>query len=1152
MTSGYGPDEATCVRCGVAAAKAARSAPLGQRSREDVQKLIRLIQSRGCFFSSFSAEGLEDVCQSLEYRPMLAKKAVFVEGTRASYVYLVATGRVSLKDTHRSTKVCVLASDEDGGGESHVDVEPNSGRAGKSRGVRKRNALNGGLTTHEEKQEQTKVGGSKLTAVQRFRGAVASIKASRAAAAGQEAESRASSFNVLPSLKLKGEAPKPSWVLPPEPGSPIVPMKGSGRLGVSLSSVLQELATRCPHVDVQKKTEPFNSDLQKFNERVDAKMVSVLGKLSHVDSKEAFVPFVDDNPMNLCIDRKLLQQFHMRKPDPVERPVTPPVEQSVDKQQLDAVARADPTLSTVRAGHTFGIHAGMFAQPYDSSAKALERCELLAMSVQKFLSLVEKERRRRHAKREQALLSAVPSIRGLGPEKMDRLTECIRSSTHRRGTVLCFEGETRLPGDEGDHVQFIVQGCAHTYKARIETPHSPSHSSAAKRSTSPVMREWGTLMPGQVINGASQLLGLAEPLTVIADSAEVVVMNAAHADLARLGGSSLLESLRISVQELHSWREQRLLSQEELHRQKNAENGAGPRSNQQGEEGLMLDDLDAEQYISNTHERLSTWIAEEKSQSPPTNLSQVSSTTFGVAANEQDHDGYSRQEILRGGPDFQGKRTFPVAPPKCGLALVASMASLVRGNQEQEPQSWEFDGKDSSQSSLRLQESTLSTSMADTRHHRSLSIADGIWGPSSSGDADNSFLQGNDLPDNHFQCAPRLTGLVSQLCNDEQVMRIPKLQCRDRLEMRCAQGHIMKCGPIDPLHIATLRSDRGQGSAEYRRIATAPTQLLRAALRTPLCQESPVKPSTAPLPGISFLPNQVKWPQPRRWIQRNTSRGRTSASADSGEFERQVTPSDAEGRPTNRTLMDTALTERSDGDLALLDEAQRPCSPGRPCFPALDFTMLPASVGSHLDRGRSFGSNAENTLASGRRTAGAPEVEDRLFGASLEGSSSLFGGNSMDAAQTGSIDASSVNDPLLAGLSLGDLSTMLDENSIWERMWSVIGDGPTDSVLLSQDSLAATSAARPVVKMYGRRGSYGLSQALLRPGPTVSNVETTGLTGAHRPLRRKSREVAAKIALRDFNPLHINGVDVDDVDPGPWKRGANQLNYESGYISEHS
>jgi len=213
---GLAQDE--CSRCGSLAAKAARRAEPGSRSSGDVLKLRRLIQSRNCFFAGFSPEVLEDVCQNLEYLPMLAKKTIFSEGMPANYVYVIATGRVNLVAIHRNNKPCPLIAGADGG-EVPVSVEAAASGAWhhhKSRttikrrlGIQELQDLGEALQEGAQAEAKTR---TKLTPMQRFRSAIAAIKTEGATSHAFQGATEGSNLVVKPRAPVQtGGLVQPTW-----------------------------------------------------------------------------------------------------------------------------------------------------------------------------------------------------------------------------------------------------------------------------------------------------------------------------------------------------------------------------------------------------------------------------------------------------------------------------------------------------------------------------------------------------------------------------------------------------------------------------------------------------------------------------------------------------------------------------------------------------------------------------------------------------------------------------------------------------------------------------------------------------------------------------------------------------------------------------
>lgn len=1157
--AGQGPDhdQDACTRCGILAAKVARGAQPGHRKRDDVVKLARLIQSRHSFLAGFSQEVLEDVCQNLEYVPMLAKKTIFAEGTPGKHVYLIATGRVSLTGTHRVSKTCALVAGPDG--ETTVDIEASGSGSWhqKSRTTSKqRRGMQHGTaeaaTTNEV--EEASPMQRQISPMQRFRSAVAAMKAESIKTALKEEEEEEARAKELMASKALATKPRrvstvgKAWHSTLEPGSSTVRMTGRGRLHVPLASVVDTLAQHSSMIVGQATHGVFNNTFQDFNKRVDAKIIEVL-------PVEKVVEVVPKSSPRASPDIPVGTLANTTSPSKTQEATnSPALDEKVSateaiggqaatgpstwKQRmgmgkpLDASATAGSSEVTVviAAGYMFGVHACMNETSYDGTARSIERCELLMLSVEKLRRAVEKELGQRRHSRQQTLLSAVPSLRGIDAEKCQRLTESFRTSTHRRGAVLAWEGEVRIQGDEDDRVQFLVKGVARTFKGRSEKADAPPLSSgSSKREHSPVQRDVGTLLPGQVVNGASQFLATAEPLTVTVDSADAIVLSVSYADLARLGGLSVLEGIRTAVQDLHSWREHRLIRLTSSIQQQSAEREKYVSSQHQETEVLSPDDV---------YEQLSTWYSEEKLGVPVPEYPVM----------EEDHDGLTRHEFLRGGPPVTGKRTFPVPPPRCGPEIAESMLALARSiSPEQEDFAVPDRVKTPGHFGQRHQDSSWATSTSDLRSAQSprtastsalipnnvLSSAETdaiLWGSgilncNAPGHEDGNFLLDNNLPDDHFSRVPNLSPFVSQLDVGEYGMRFPASPRCDRLEMRCAQGHIMESGPINPLHIAALHSERRRGSKSPRsHLSTAPIQ------RAPRQSESPLfgdmssslpKPSTAPLPK-TLTPLTARLPHPRRWRTRSSG---SSASTDLG------LPA------VECPLTDSLGLEFSDLDPFSIEEPQtlpqaRPQTVGVP-GPRLgsgDRLIRPQTVGDPRPRlgTRESMDSSESILTIAPAPRSGPRrslTEDPLLSNSFDMQASSWDGADASAL-LGSVDAAS--DPLTA-LSLANLSTMADETSVWDQMWSVLGgsfdepqfsDGPV-ALGQSVEQLQAHPFAmpwlqkrKPTHKTCGRRGNG--NQSLGRTLP-----------GAHQPLRTKARQVeaAAKRSLGEMTPLHVNGID---------------------------
>jgi len=142
-------------------------------------------------------------------------------------------------------------------------------------------------------------------------------------------------------------------------------------------------------------------------------------------------------------------------------------------------------------------------------------------------------------------------------------------------------------------------------------------------------------------------------------------------------------------------------------------------------------------------------------------------------------------------------------------------------------------------------------------------------------------------------------------------------------------------------------------------------------------------------------------------------------------------------------------------------------------------------------------------------------AEDPLLASSMDASS----WDGVDATLVGSIDAAS--DPL-GMLSLSNLSTMADENSIWDQMWSVFGNGPSDSLFEDSGQFGQSVEYLPLTTPWLKK----LQPAHNKCGRRGANESASkSLPGAHRPLKPKALEAVAKRSLGELTPLHVNGID---------------------------
>jgi hypothetical protein len=205
----------------------------------------------------------------------------------------------------------------------------------------------------------------------------------------------------------------------------------------------------------------------------------------------------------------------------------------------------------------------------------------------------------------------------------------------------------------------------------------------------------------------------------------------------------------------------------------------------------------------------------------------------------------------------------------------------------------------------------------------------------------------------------------------------------------------------------------------------------------------------------------------------------------------------------HRTFMDKIDFEQCDFESASVDgmlSMTNHCSRSNPNF---SLTIYPASPSNH------------NICLNGsaRRL-----LEEYFAGSSIEDATSSmdFG----DTNQTSSIDVDGAIGILSGGASLANVSTMIDENSIWDQMWSVIGGAPSDS---TQDNDLAINFEQPSVSWLHEpsRGTKLFNQSGVLPQPTAP----AGPRKSHRARKsREGREADAKRFLREATPLHVHSI----------------------------
>jgi len=886
-------------------------------------------------------------------------------------------------------------------------------------------------------------------------------------------------------------------------------INAQGRLGDSLVGVIRDLASRSVGNVDSTDERCFNNDFQEFADRVESK-VQLRASFAHENA---------DMDTNLDFSPKHIVE-------PAASVVVEPQETIGSKcseaiaQQMDGKMNIsngqDAPLSTEhQTGYVLGASACISGKPHDATAKSLELCELLALSVEAFNAAVAKERLHRRRKRETHLLEAIPGLRALDRERMERVVECFRSSNHRRGAVLCWEGEVRVPHDDDDRLQVVMEGCVRMVKARTEVPQIDFRG---RKEHIPLQKDVGTYFPGQIVNAHSQLLGSPEPFTAIADSAEVIILSATHSDLVRLGGSGLLDSLIVTAEEIIAVRDERL-------RRK----------------------LEAMQYEANphlTHAKLTKWLVAGESVDPMGVPHAYLSKDMANMNACQTQGSFSRREVLRGGPK-QLRKIMPLAEPSFAASAPQSLRPLVRR--------------------VRSAPSTAdgsSSCRANRKNPKSVSVSDTIFLKTESWDIQHAcpastLLPGSGLLDDHFAFAPIASRCASHLLIGDASMRFPKVPRLERLEARGAQATTVAVTPTDPLHIAAIDLE----PLEYRmadlRVSTAPAKLnltVSSFGDNPMPLLAETAPLTRCLPklqpdrrwkalekkGECATPGQQEPDDMDRLSDARSSDPDPLGEGDTAEWHNRdpdgfVHSQDEFNCSTRvdlgRSLLQSEPSVPSDMSLNTLQGgptlqtlASGDLFPGLATPHRRDRQPIENGIRRHpsIDRSISLSAAMELDLVTDKSAEPLVALEGFACGSEALESSLL---ESPDIFQEGSLSAGATLDPF-AGTSLANLSTTLDESSVWDQMWSVIGSGPSDSIWMSseggmwmsQDSLA-----------------HGSKSCSLQPPrhPTASKKQD-GPRGSGGGAHLRTRQWVAKLGyserqakryLGESSPLHVNGID---------------------------
>eukprot|EP00747_Dinoflagellata_sp_TGD_P024865 gnl/TRDRNA2_/TRDRNA2_130857_c0_seq1.p1 gnl/TRDRNA2_/TRDRNA2_130857_c0~~gnl/TRDRNA2_/TRDRNA2_130857_c0_seq1.p1 ORF type:complete len:1172 (-),score=217.81 gnl/TRDRNA2_/TRDRNA2_130857_c0_seq1:58-3573(-) len=538
--------QASCNLQANEAAQVAKKTHPGGRDDEQLERLAHVVLTKKSLFSDFSVSVVQDMCQNFEYRMASAHTILFRENDPATNLFVVLNGRVSLAYTRRRRRS--LQNDE--ADAVSITVEDASiAHHGRS-GAAGENALS---KTHTKKPEHVRRWQhAKLSAVSAVRLSMLSKKGRHSKSPrsdfSRQVSSASSGMSVLHEDDAEKQPPRPKTFQrqesPQSAASACDDMKVlEHSLDLPLADVLRLYAEN-DQKDRVSKNEPgqktYGNAFIAFSERVESRSKSDHNhglKIKIQEIEESFEDAEEEEIPAISPRRRGCVKFASLFAQQSE-------EESEDNEETQVTHPGAAEVREMRAGDVLGAKACLHDLPHDSTATTLEACELLVLSKEQLQELASNELMSRRASRAKALLDAIPALRALDRDKVDRLVHCFQSRRHRRGTVLCTEGETRVPNAPDGRLQVILSGHARAVKGSGKVPGGDFEAE--------------TLCHGRIINGTSQLLGLPEPFTVVVESAEAAVTSVLVSDLASKGGLAIMESLRMSAEGLNKWRETRI------------------------------------------------------------------------------------------------------------------------------------------------------------------------------------------------------------------------------------------------------------------------------------------------------------------------------------------------------------------------------------------------------------------------------------------------------------------------------------------------------------------------------------------------------------------------------------------------------------------
>lgn len=1243
---------------GPTAVKIVRSVAQGSRSEEQVRQISRLLTLKGGSLAGFSRDVLETVCQQVSYKAVSRGSTLFSRGEEPSCVFIIATGRVSTFASEREDEkldgkcksgqlpfsVEAALELEQGGPALRL-----SGISPRKKGAHQR------LPSKELPSERT----PKMSCVDSdgsspmFKRRTIMSNAARTAhmLARLTIDGKAHS---LPTRAIQSLASADLTSRTPRPCSRDKLSDGTGRpLQAPLFDYIHSLADQGvsgdsePQVTYLEAFSGFGSRLEGALKVIHAGGKPPQGMPKKPKPKSRPTISVHEPVQPDDADASDVQSPKGRagalsfaaSPEMLVFPVHTGRKScdSSSASSSDSAEESSPVVAELQSGDVLGLRACCEGSRHTVTAISTDHCELLLIDRQVLRQAVSKELTERAAERSSALAKHFPVLRTLEKEKMERVMQLFRSSKHRRGTVLCWEGETRVTGAEDDRIQFILEGHA---RALRSFPSVDPLEAGGKRGPPKVkrhdgvpVRDAGTVLPGHIVNFTSQLLGGPEPLTVIIESAEAVVLSAPHGDLARVAGATVLEALRATAEDLAKWHSARMehaaksavdpglvAFRPDTSAKMSLEERAEAEGTAPGEDVLPVS-------LRGTAEELAAILK-------PQNL--VADVAEGAV--QEGSCGPVRRVALRdnGGAPPRRKKGRILPPKPVGdlnrwytgdddCAVVKTLAIPAHAHA--------LGVRDDTSTRKERLPRAAATS-------RPPSVADTIWWPSESpcfgmtGTTDHVGLfkesdnlprsRPNELPDSHWNATPSLVGYVAHCRAHSR----GALSAAPRLEMRGDKGTcVLAVGAIDPPSIAALHCCSAAPEAtlrrprtlfpKSRRAASASGPTGSAAAAAPDVEEDADsqtgRPSTAPATTTATAACDELWPialQP-------------PSSAASSQLPRlpDVHAGGRGGRRSNKSNdSDDSITQKSGsaavaggeegvGTAARRTESMGPVASPTPlpvdleaasrCSEDYGAGLSDLVIGSGLQGGRHrwlLGSppappplqaqldgfvsaiglvevlapspsprranvptspSPATTIAGGIGTMAAADVTTgRLSG---EGSPPPLleppgnvNNNSVETSGTAAapVEAEDDDDDMeaphtMAQASVGaDVSTMVDENSMWDQMQSMLSTMVNDresACASREDSRQAMAAFAPRAPSTGgprvfRRGGHGRGFGC-RDRPAPARLASSGFGGASsRFTSRAARpgrdlRAMAEESLCTASPLLVNSIDKFLVKP---------------------